>query len=125
MSVGASRRPRRGPSLGDSTPAGAENSQAALRTDRATDADGIPLTCLTETGLRYPVFVSSLPLPLEFMTTSKIKNTRFEDLWDDYAVKLEIEKCMERERDHITAAPKKDRTTNCEKMSRVDSSAVN
>jgi len=47
--AGASGRVRRGPSLGDSTSAGAENSQATLHVDKSREDDGM-------SGKGYPAF---------------------------------------------------------------------
>ena len=69
---GAKRRVRRGPSLGDSTSAGAENSQSDLHTVKRPIDDGILSLTLAETTL-YPVFAL---LPPESSILFKNKDLR-------------------------------------------------
>ena len=68
--IGASRRASRGASLGDSTSAGAENSQRTLRPAKATDGDSI--TVLTRGRFR------SLTLTLPY--SLRLKHDSFKGL---------------------------------------------
>lgn len=54
--VGADRRVRRGPSLGELTPAGASNSQVTLHSDQATDDEGILSLRLFRNRSLTPIF---------------------------------------------------------------------
>lgn len=69
--VGADRRVRRGPSLGELTPAGASNSRVTLHADQATDDEGILSLRLFRNRSLTPIF--SFTPSDSGMTFNKIK----------------------------------------------------